>query len=457
MTEVSKDEPVEERLKKLITRIDELSQDASKKTSVHFGHASSKFRNLMEEMSEDLRRRQDNLKERKEKKKQQKIRIVRDTHPPFEEQARQEYVNPINTDIVVYREPKKGILNRISTAFINHLQFTFPAIVLLSTVIWIGYFAEGTLVNRTLEGFADLTGISTAAISLVFFWGLIPGAIISYPIFSGSESELLGILDLVSMLLIIASFGFFFRIRFAPSFAISAFVISLFGRFVIPITNDASFSEIFPFEVFSVVLFTLLFCFLFTLPKFKNPPSMNVASEIQLDPDLFAKEPNERGEASKQTEEFFVFDWDMTTDSTETLPRPKRPRGRSEYEMYEWVLLLVNLVLWPVSIISTMVVGANTEFMGMGPFNFDDNWLLLVGAWAPTCFFFYLLYRMDAAARDGQTYHMEKVAYQEAMTRYTEAKNTYFELLTLQAEVRKQEIKDDNPNLDIGSKPVASD
>ena len=54
--------------------------------------------------------------------------------------------------------------------------------------------------------------------------------------------------------------------------------------------------------------------------------------------------------------------------------------------MYEWVLLLVNLVLWPVSIISTMVVGANTEFMGMGPFNFDENWLLLVGAWAPTSF-----------------------------------------------------------------------
>ena len=125
--------------------------------------------------------------------------------------------------------------------------------------------------------------------------------------------------------------------------------------------------------------------------------------------------------------------------------------------MYEWVLLLVNLVLWPVSIISTMVVGANTEFMGMGPFNVDDNWLLLVGAWAPTSFFFYLLYRMDAAARDGQTYHMEKVAYQEAMTRYTEAKNTYFELLTLQAEVRKQEIKDENPNLETGSKPITSD
>ena len=456
MAEVSKDEPIEERLKKLIVRIDELSQDASRKTSQHFSRASSKFNNLIEEMGEDLRIRQDNLKERRENKKHQKVRIVKDTSPPIAKQVRQDYVNPVNSEITVYQEPKIGVLKRIFTGFINHLQFTFPAIILLSSVIWIGYFAEGTLVNRTLEGFADLTGISIAAIPLVLFWGLIPGAIISYPIFAGSESDLVGILDLVSLLLVIASFGFFFRVKFAPSFAISAFSISLIARFAIPFSKDAIISEIYPFELFSVVLFTLLFCFLLTLPKFKKKASENVTSEIKLDPDLFEEECLETGEASKQMEDYSRIDWDMT-DTTETLPRPKRPRGRSEYEMYEWVLLLVNLVLWPVSIISTMVVGANTEFMGLGPFNFDDNWLLLVGAWAPTCFFFYLLYRMDAAARDGQTYHMEKVAYQEAMTRYTEATNTYFELLTLQAEVRKQEIKDENPNLEIGSKPVTSE
>ena len=76
MAEVSKDEPIEERLKKLIVRIDELSQDASKKTSQHFGRASSKFNNLMEEMSEDLRRRQDNLKERKEEKKNRRPALL---------------------------------------------------------------------------------------------------------------------------------------------------------------------------------------------------------------------------------------------------------------------------------------------------------------------------------------------------------------------------------------------
>ena len=52
---------------------------------------------------------------------------------------------------------------------------------------------------------------------------------------------------------------------------------------------------------------------------------------------------------------------------------------------------------------------------------------------------------------------MEKVGYQEAMTRYTEAKNAYLELLTLQAEVRKQEIIDENPSLDLGSLPRSTE
>ena len=127
-------------------------------------------------------------------------------------------------------------------------------------------------------------------------------------------------------MLVIASFGFFY-IKFAPSFAISAFSISLIARFVI-LSKGASISDIYPFELFSVILFTLLFCVLLTLPRFKTKFTDNATSEIKLDPDLFEKESRETGEASNQTEDSFVLDWDMT-EATETLPRPKRPRGRS--------------------------------------------------------------------------------------------------------------------------------
>ncbi len=475
MAEFSEDEPLEERLNRLLKKIDDFSHEASKVASSRASKMANKFSSKMEEVGEDLRTRTDELQTSAKEKKARmaesvkestasvrerasefrpgEVRVVRDTAPPIVGQATshgQGVVEPVPTGLVIWEEPKVGVLSKISTAILNHMQYTMPAVILFSTIIWIGYFVEGTLAATFLDGLTSMTGISETAFALLFFWGAIPGRIISYPLHSTSSAELVAAMDLVSFLLLIAAIGFFTRVRLASPLAISSLVIALVARLVIPFQSGAQLVDFAIFESLTVILFTGLFCFLLTLPKFKPKPSEQGSVGFDIDPEILQPESSETGEPSKQTMEFLWFDSDMT-DPTETLPRPKRPRGRSEYEMYEWVLLLVNLVLWPISILSTMVVGASTEFMGMGPFNFDENWLLLVGAWAPTAFFFFLLYKMDAAARDGQTYHMEKVAYQEAMTRYTEAKNAYLELLTLQAEVRKQEIIEENSNLDLSS------
>lgn len=481
MAEFSEDEPLEERLNKLLRRIDDLSHEASHIASDRFSKMANRFSSKMEELGEDLKSRHDelqtsayekkarfaesvkestsNVRERASEFRPSEVRVVGDTAPPIVGQATSQgesVVNPVTTGLVVWEEPKVGFLSKVSAAILNHMQYTLPSIILFSTIIWIGYFVEGTLAATFLEGLASITGASEAAIALLFFWGAIPGRIVSYPFHSTSSAELVVAMDLVSFLLLIAAIGFFTRVRIAPPIAISALATALIARLVIPLQSGAQLVDFAIFESLTVFLFTALFCFLLTLPKFKSKPTEQGSDGFDIDPEILQSEASGAGEASKQTMEFLWFDSDMS-DPTETLPRPKRPRGRSEYEMYEWVLLLVNLVLWPISILSTMVVGASTEFMGMGPFNFDENWLLLVGAWAPTAFFFFLLFKMDAAARDGQTYHMEKVAYQEAMTRYTEAKNAYLELLTLQAEVRKQEIIEENSNLDLSSAAPAAE
>jgi len=460
MSEFSEDEPLEDRLRRLMRRIDDLSHEASAAASERFSSVSEDFSSRMEEMGKDLKQRHEGLRERSSERRAEKKRVVRDTAPPVVDSIKggdqSKVVEPIPTGLMVYSEPKPGLMSKISTAFFNHMQYTFPAIILFSSVIWIGYYAEATIAGRFLESFSDVTGISKSAFSLLFFWGWLPGVILTFPLFSGSEAQLTGILDLVSLMFILGSIGFIYRIRLSPVIVITALGIALVGRIAIPLQEGAILADLAILELLTILLFTILFGFLLTLPRFSKMDSTPAEIGLQIDHDILASESDNESEASKQTMEFLWYDSDMS-DPTDTLPRPKRPRGRSEYEMYEWVLLLVNLVLWPISIISTMVVGANTEFMGMGPFNFDENWLLLIGAWAPTAFFFYLLYRMDAAARDGQTYHMEKVGYQEAMTRYTEAKNAYLELLTLKAEVRKQEIIDENPSLDLGSTPRPSE
>ncbi len=121
------------------------------------------------------------------------------------------------------------------------------------------------------------------------------------------------------------------------------------------------------------------------------------------------------------------------------LTKPHRPRRRSEYGLYEWVLLLGNLVLWPVTLIISVVVGSGVVTR-YGTFNMEENYLMLLGPLVITVFFFTLLYKMDANARDGSLYAAEKQSYLDEMEKYLEARTAYLELVALQAQMKKKEI-----------------
>ena len=121
--------------------------------------------------------------------------------------------------------------------------------------------------------------------------------------------------------------------------------------------------------------------------------------------------------------------------------KPRRPSRRSEYELYEWVLLLANLILWPSVVIISVILGSGTEVAG-DTYNLDENYLMLLGPLMLTLFFFFMLYKMDANARDGSLYAAEKQSYLDEMDKYLEARTAYLELVTLQAQNKKQEILD---------------
>jgi capsule polysaccharide modification protein KpsS len=65
---------------------------------------------------------------------------------------------------------------------------------------------------------------------------------------------------------------------------------------------------------------------------------------------------------------------------------------------------------------------------------------MLLGPLALTLFFFTMLYKMDANARDGSLYAAEKQSYLDEMDKYVEARKAYLELVTLQAELKKKQI-----------------
>ena len=120
---------------------------------------------------------------------------------------------------------------------------------------------------------------------------------------------------------------------------------------------------------------------------------------------------------------------------------PKRPSRRSEYELYEWVGLLANLVLWPTTLAISMLIGSGYEIDGTA-LSMEDNAIMLIGPAAMTAFFVLMQYRMDSSARDGSLYAAQKQAYLDEMEKYVEAKKAYLELVALQAQIKIEQLKD---------------
>ena len=107
---------------------------------------------------------------------------------------------------------------------------------------------------------------------------------------------------------------------------------------------------------------------------------------------------------------------------------------------------MANIILWPTTLIISMIIGSGYEVDGVA-LNMNDNFLMLVGPAMMTAFFFLMQYRMDASARDGSLYAAQKQAYLDEMEKYVEAKKAYLELVTLQAQIRKEQLMEENPNV----------
>ena len=123
---------------------------------------------------------------------------------------------------------------------------------------------------------------------------------------------------------------------------------------------------------------------------------------------------------------------------------PKRPTRRSEYELYEWVGLLANIILWPTTLIISMIIGSEYEVDGVA-LNINDNFLMLVGPAMMTAFFFLMQYRMDASARD-EPLRRSKQAYLDEMEKYVEAKKAYLEE-NRYGHRSGEQLMEENPNV----------
>jgi len=317
----------------------------------------------------------------------------------------------------------------------SHLPYIIPATVIFQTALWLAYLSEGSVSHDIVGPIADGLSESGRNIAiLVSIFGAIGAYLLSSTFDSsldfGEFSIMVDVVDVMVVILALSSVLYLLK-KFQSLYYLSLVFI---GSFVLRIGGVEGYSYDWTVVICSTIGMIGLF-FAISLPLHRDRVNQN-KKDSEIDTSLLIDSVDDSAESSYL--KAGVGDFDRYMEQA-PVTKPRRPSRRSEYELYEWVLLLANLILWPGVVIISIILGSGTEVNG-STYNLDDNYLMLLGPLLLTLFFFTLLYKMDANARDGSLYAAEKQSYLDEMTKYLEARTSYLELVTLQAEMKKQQI-----------------
>ena len=317
----------------------------------------------------------------------------------------------------------------------SHLPYIIPATVIFQTALWLAYLSEGSVSHDIVGPIADGLSESGRNIAiLVSIFGAIGAYLLSSTFDSsldfGEFSIMVDVVDVMVVILALSSVLYLLK-KFQSLYYLSLVFI---GSFVLRIGGVEGYSYDWTVVICSTIGMIGLF-FAISLPLHRDRVNQN-KKDSEIDTSLLIDSVDDSAESSYL--KAGVGDFDRYMEQA-PVTKPRRPSRRSEYELYEWVLLLANLILWPGVVIISIILGSGTEVNGSS-YNLNDNYLMLLGPLLLTLFFFTLLYKMDANARDGSLYAAEKQSYLDEMTKYLEARTSYLELVTLQAEMKKQQI-----------------
>ena len=334
---------------------------------------------------------------------------------------------------------------------IGFMQYLIPATIIFQSCVWLAYLSEGASSHDFVSQFSDGMAESDQLIwTVISLFGAAAGYLMAVNFDSTGELiEPVGIAPIYDILVILLLTS---SVLYLLKSSKSLYYLSLAfgGSVVVRLLETSIFDYNWLLIVLSVVGLVGLFSTL-SLPFLRNriSPAEEAAVPLSDSIDFSGIISHEFGEPSYPT--LTLGDLDLNMEDLPILP-PKRPSRRSEYELYEWVCLMANFILWPTTLVIAVVLGSGVEMYGTA-FSMESNSMMLFGPAAMTAFFFIMLYRMDANARDGSLYAAQKQAYLDEMEKFTEAKRAYLELVTLQAEIRKEQLREENPDLS----PTASD
>jgi len=319
-------------------------------------------------------------------------------------------------------------------SLVSNIQYLIPALVIFQSAFWLAYLSEDSISNGFISTIVD--GLGDVGVVILRIFSIL-GALVAYSLFSSFDSQQSfdtfslhsTLVDLIFVLLIFSSI-LYLRKKFESLYLLFfIYVLSFINRFLE--VNDSSYDWL---VMFLVILISMFLLSIVSVPLTRNK-IIRDRKESRIDLSVLKK-------TSLLTEDSYRKpNVGISGSSMDQAPvtKPRRPSRRSEYELYEWVLLLANLILWPAVFFISIILGSGVEMYG-NSYNMDENYLMLMGPLFLTLFFFGILFKMDKNARDGSLYAAEKQSYLEEMDKYLKARTAYLELVTLQAETKKQEI-----------------
>ena len=319
-------------------------------------------------------------------------------------------------------------------SLVSNIQYLIPALVIFQSAFWLAYLSEDSISNGFISTIVD--GLGDVGVVILRIFSIL-GALVAYSLFSSFDSQQSfdtfslhsTLVDLIFVLLIFSSI-LYLRKKFESLYILFfIYLLSFINRLLE--VNDTSYDWL---VMFLVILISMFLLSIVSIPLTRDK-IIRDRKESRIDLSVLTK-------ASLLTEDSYRKpNVGISGSSMDQAPvtKPRRPSRRSEYELYEWVLLLANLILWPAVFFISIILGSGVEMYG-NSYNMDENYLMLMGPLFLTLFFFGILFKMDKNARDGSLYAAEKQSYLEEMDKYLKARTAYLELVTLQAETKKQEI-----------------
>ena len=421
---------LEERLKETLNRVDEFSKSASQAMRKGF----DKTKKRVSETSESI-----DTNEMMEKTKAG----ISTINSQLSSVAKKAEVGKRASGLLALMYTLGQRVERLIFWIISFAPYLIPTTIILQSALWVAFLSDGTTSNAIVSEYAENMGENSRLswIALSIF-----GAAIAFLLVSNfdSSNEALDSLansaafDIIVVLLVVSSILYLFKSYKSLYYLSLAFIGSIVIRMI-----ETDFSELNWFLALLCLLCLFGTFSALSLPFVRNRFSSmdNTLSEGTVIIDQIESSKilsHEFSEPSYLMHPFDDIDWNM--DNAPIQP-PKRPSRRSEYELYEWVGLLANIILWPTTLAISMLIGSGYEIDGTA-LSMEDNSIMLLGPAAMTAFFFLMQYRMDSSARDGSLYAAQKQAYLDEMEKYVEAKKAYLELVTLQAQIKIEQLTD---------------